>query len=72
MIDNKIQVDKLSYFRYIRLAIIGTLILSIALNVKFFAENTALKQMLSQDLNTSKKVVEDMTKAKIIEFKNSN
>lgn len=68
MMKDRIIVDKLPFFKYIRLAIIGGLIMSIALNLQLFVENLALKELLNGDLNTSKEIINDLTKAKVIEL----
>lgn len=72
MRNKKILVEKLPFFKYIRLAIVGSLLLSIALNISLYVQNLALSSLLSQSLNASKEVVEDITKAKIIEMKEGN
>lgn len=72
MRNKKILVEKLPFFKYIRLAIVGSLLLSITLNISLYVQNLALSSLLSQSLNASKEVVEDITKAKIIEMKESN
>lgn len=72
MRNKKILVEKLPFFKYIRLAIVGSLLLSITLNINLYVQNLALSSLLSQSLNTSKEVVEDITKAKIIEMKEGN
>lgn len=69
MRNKKILVEKLPFFKYIRLAIVGSLLLSITLNISLYVQNLALSSLLSQSLNASKEVVEDITKAKIIEMK---
>ncbi|ASQ30210.1 hypothetical protein CAV_0543 [Campylobacter avium LMG 24591] len=72
MRNKKILVEKLPFFKYIRLAIVGSLLLSITLNISLYVQNLALSSLLSQSLNASKEVVEDITKAKIIEMKEGN
>lgn len=72
MRNKKILVEKLPFFKYIRLAIVGSLLLSITLNISLYVQNLALSSLLSQELNTSKEVLEDVTKAKIIEMKEGN
>lgn len=72
MRNKKILVEKLPFFKYIRLAIVGSLLLSITLNISLYVQNLALSSLLSQSLNVSKEVVEDITKAKIIEMKEGN
>lgn len=72
MRNKKILVEKLPFFKYIRLAIVGSLLLSITLNISLYVKNLALSSLLSQELNTSKEVLEDVTKAKIIEMKEGN
>lgn len=72
MRNKKILVEKLPFFKYIRLAIVGSLLLSITLNINLYVQNLALSSLLSQSLNASKEVVEDITKAKIIEMKEGN
>lgn len=72
MRNKKILVEKLPFFKYIRLAIVGSLLLSITLNISLYVKNLALSSLLSQELNTSKEVLEDVTKAKIIEMKEDN
>ena len=72
MRNKKVLVEKLPFFKYIRLAIVGSLLLSITLNISLYVQNLALSSLLSQSLNTSKEVVEDITKAKIIEMKEDN
>lgn len=72
MRNKKILVEKLPFFKYIRLAIVGSLLLSITLNISLYVQNLALSSLLSQSLSASKEVVEDITKAKIIEMKESN
>ena len=72
MRNKKILVEKLPFFKYIRLAIVGSLLLSITLNISLYMKNLALSSLLSQSLNASKEVVEDITKAKIIEMKEGN
>lgn len=72
MRNKKILVEKLPFFKYIRLAIVGSLLLSITLNISLYVQNLALSSLLSQSLNASKEVVEDITKAKIIEMKEDN
>lgn len=72
MRNKKILVEKLPFFKYIRLAIVGSLLLSITLNISLYVQNVALSSLLSQSLNASKEVVEDITKAKIIEMKEGN
>lgn len=72
MRNKKILVEKLPFFKYIRLAIVGSLLLSIALNISLYVQNLALSSLLSQSLNASKEVIEDITKAKIIEMKEGN
>lgn len=69
MRNKKILVEKLPFFKYIRLTIVGSLLLSITLNISLYVQNLALSSLLSQSLNASKEVVEDITKAKIIEMK---
>lgn len=68
MMKDRIIVDKLPFFKYIRLAIIGGLIMSIALNLQLFVENLALKELLNWDLNASKEIINDLTEAKVIEL----
>lgn len=72
MRNKKILVEKLPFFKYIRLAIVGSLLLSITLNISLYVQNLALSSLLSQSLNASKEVVEEITKAKIIEMKEGN
>lgn len=72
MRNKKVLVEKLPFFKYIRLAIVGSLLLSITLNISLYMQNLALSSLLSQELNTSKEVLEDVTKAKIIEMKEGN
>lgn len=72
MRNKKILVEKLPFFKYIRLAIVGSLLLSITLNISLYVQNLALSSLLSQSLNASKEVIEDITKAKIIEMKEGN
>lgn len=69
MRNKKILVEKLPFFKYIRLAIVGSLLLSITLNISLYVQNLALSSLLSQSLNASKEVVEDITKAEIIDMK---
>lgn len=72
MRNKKNLVEKLPFFKYIRLAIVGSLLLSITLNISLYVQNLALSSLLSQSLNASKEVIEDITKAKIIEMKEGN
>ncbi|WP_281526821.1 hypothetical protein [Campylobacter avium] len=72
MRNKKILVERLPFFKYIRLAIVGSLLLSITLNISLYVQNVALSSLLSQSLNASKEVVEDIIKAKIIEMKEGN